>query len=82
MREINPGKNGGAVSNVFGFIGLNSGSTSTVTVTGPGSSWTNSGNLFVGNSGTGTLTRRPLCMALSATANSRQDSFEVFNVRL
>jgi hypothetical protein len=24
----------------------------------------------------------PLCMALSATADSRQDSFEVFNVRL
>jgi hypothetical protein len=26
--------------------------------------------------------REPLCIALSATADSRQDSFEVFNVRL
>ena len=32
------------------------GRTGTVTVDGAGSSWTNSGSLFVGYSGTGTLT--------------------------
>jgi autotransporter family porin len=48
--------NGGAVSNTFGFIGRNSGSSiSSVTVDGVGSSWTNSGNLSVGHSGDGTL---------------------------
>jgi T5SS/PEP-CTERM-associated repeat protein len=51
-------QNGGALSNQYGFIGYDpsSGSTGTVTVSGAGSSWTNSGALFVGYGGTGTLT--------------------------
>jgi T5SS/PEP-CTERM-associated repeat protein len=50
-------QNGGAVSNAaFGFLGYNSGSTGTVTVDGAGSSWTNSSDLLVGDSGAGTLT--------------------------
>jgi T5SS/PEP-CTERM-associated repeat protein/autotransporter-associated beta strand protein len=39
--------NGGAVSNVAGYVG-NRGGTGTVTVNGAGSSWTNSNNLVVG----------------------------------
>lgn len=46
---------GSDVSNGSSHIGNNVGSTGTVTVTGVGSTWTNSNNLFVGNSGTGTL---------------------------
>ena len=38
-----------------GYIGYNSGSTGTVTVDGAGSKWTNSGGLYVGYSGSGTL---------------------------
>ena len=38
-----------------GYIGLNSGSTGTATVTGAGSTWANSSNLSVGYSGQGTL---------------------------
>ncbi|APG12420.1 hypothetical protein BKD09_29205 [Bradyrhizobium japonicum] len=52
-------QNGGTVSNTnIGLIGSNVGSTGTVTVDGAGSAWTNSTNLAVGNSGTGTLTIR------------------------
>ena len=48
---------GGAVSSGTGSIGNNTNSIGTVTVTGAGSSWTTGiYNLFVGNSGTGTLT--------------------------
>ena len=39
----------------MGYIAYKSGSTGTATVSGTGSKWTNSGNLFVGYSGTGTL---------------------------
>ncbi|MDH6233181.1 fibronectin-binding autotransporter adhesin [Mesorhizobium soli] len=49
-------QNGGAVSSVDGIIGIGLDSTSTVTVDGAGSSWTNSGNLFLGMMGDGTLT--------------------------
>jgi T5SS/PEP-CTERM-associated repeat protein/autotransporter-associated beta strand protein len=50
-------QNGGAVTSVLGAnIGRNSGSTGTVTVTGTGSSWTNTDAIVVGNSGAGTLT--------------------------
>ena len=41
-------RNGGAVSNGFGFIGVDSGSTGAATVDGAGSTWTNSGDLYVG----------------------------------
>jgi T5SS/PEP-CTERM-associated repeat protein/autotransporter-associated beta strand protein len=47
--------NGGAVSDLEGWIGANSGSSGTVTVDGVGSSWTNSVGLVVGESGSGTL---------------------------
>ena len=46
---------GGVVSNTTGYIGDDSGSTGVATVTGPGSQWNNSSNLYVGSSGTGTL---------------------------
>ncbi|TFV73198.1 autotransporter domain-containing protein [Bradyrhizobium frederickii] len=50
-------RNGGAVSNgADGHIGANSGATGTVTVTGAGSSWTNSGTVSIGEAGNGTLT--------------------------
>jgi T5SS/PEP-CTERM-associated repeat protein/autotransporter-associated beta strand protein len=49
-------QNGGTVSNTIGYIGY-SGGTGTVTVDGAGSSWINSGTLYVGyiSSGNGTL---------------------------
>ncbi|WP_429911321.1 autotransporter domain-containing protein [Glycocaulis sp.] len=47
--------NGGSVANRIGRIGDSSGATGTVTVAGAGSSWTNTGALTVGASGTGTL---------------------------
>lgn len=47
---------GGVVSNTQGFIGQNSGSEGTVTVSGSGSQWNNAGALFVGQSGKGGLT--------------------------
>ncbi|MPS49370.1 autotransporter domain-containing protein [Methylobacillus sp.] len=47
---------GGAVSSSDGYIGNSySGSTGNVTVTGPGSTWTNTYSLYVGYYGTGTL---------------------------
>jgi T5SS/PEP-CTERM-associated repeat protein len=52
-------QNGGTVSNgADAFIGVNSGATGTVTVDGAGSSWTDTGNLYVGQTGTGVLTIR------------------------
>ena len=51
--------NGATVSNAFGYLGFwpesPGRSNGTVTVTGPDSTWTNSFDLFVGNSGTGML---------------------------
>lgn len=47
--------NGGKVSNSNGYIGQNAGGTGKVTVDGIGSTWTNAGNLTVGDFGTGTL---------------------------
>ena len=43
------------VSSSGGFFGFRSGSTGTATVTGAGSKWTNSGSLYVGYSGLGSL---------------------------
>ena len=53
-------RNGGAVSNGYGFLGNDSGSTGVVTVDGTGSTWTNRGDLNVGafGTGSGTLTIR------------------------
>ena len=50
---------GGSVSNTNGFIGPFLGSTGLATVTGANSQWMNSGNLTIGNSGTGTLNIEP-----------------------
>ena len=47
-------QNGGAVSNLNGFLGYGVGATGTATVTGVGSTWTNN-LLQVGRLGTGTL---------------------------
>ncbi|MEE9129382.1 MAG: hypothetical protein V3T84_05140 [Phycisphaerales bacterium] len=47
---------GGSVSTAANtFLADDPGSTGTVIVDGPGSTWSNSGNLFVGNFGSGTL---------------------------
>jgi T5SS/PEP-CTERM-associated repeat protein len=46
---------GGQVSNTFCHLGYNSGSTGTASVTGIGSKWTNSRQLYVGDAGRGTL---------------------------
>ena len=49
-------ESGGVVSNTHdSFIGRNWGSTGIATVTGANSKWTNTENLFVGQSGNGTL---------------------------
>ncbi|MEM0965653.1 MAG: autotransporter-associated beta strand repeat-containing protein [Verrucomicrobiota bacterium] len=53
-------ENGGVVSGVDGFVAgrfdaPNPNAVGTVTVTGDGSQWNNSGDLSIGNSGTGTL---------------------------
>jgi T5SS/PEP-CTERM-associated repeat protein/autotransporter-associated beta strand protein len=51
--------NGGTVINNTAStanVGNAAGSTGTVTVTGPGSTWSNSAGVNIGNSGTGTLT--------------------------
>ncbi len=49
-------ENGGEVSDLNGFIGVNNSSSSgTVTVTGSGSKWLNTGNLIAGYFGNGTL---------------------------
>jgi fibronectin-binding autotransporter adhesin len=46
---------GAAVKSTSGYIGYDSGSTGTATVTGSGSKWINSSNFYVGYSGKGTL---------------------------
>ena len=71
--------NGGTVINNTPFranIGSALGSLGTVTVTGVGSSWTNSPGVNIGNSGTGTLTianggvvNGPVLIAANASAN-------------
>jgi T5SS/PEP-CTERM-associated repeat protein len=49
-------ENGAAVSNDgVSYLGLYAGSTGTATVTGPGSVWENTGKLYVGYLGVGTL---------------------------
>jgi T5SS/PEP-CTERM-associated repeat protein len=46
---------GGTLGSTTGAVGKSAGSNGTATVTGTGSSWTNSSSLTVGGSGTGTL---------------------------
>lgn len=46
---------GGSVSANLSRIGAQGGSTGTVLVTGAGSTWTNTGSLYVGDEGSGTL---------------------------
>ncbi len=48
-------RNGLAVASSSGYIGYNSGSAGTATVSGAGSTWTNIGNLYTGCAGNGTL---------------------------
>lgn len=47
---------GGTLGSVDGYFGYTWGSHGTVTVTGPGSNWSNSQTLYIGYLGTGTLT--------------------------
>jgi outer membrane autotransporter protein len=47
---------GGTLGSGDGYVGYTLGSHGTVTVTGPGSNWSNSEALYVGHFGTGTLT--------------------------
>ena len=49
------GNGSGALADVNGIIGEFSGSHGTATVSGAGSTWSNSGNLNIGEAGTGTL---------------------------
>ena len=49
-------QNGGTLTDAGGFLGNFPGWQGTVTVSGAGSTWTNSGTLVVGGLGTGTLT--------------------------
>lgn len=49
-------RNGGDVSNDIGVLGNDPGASGTVTVTGAGSTWSNSDDLYIGHQGTGTLT--------------------------
>jgi len=46
----------GVISNTWGYLGYNGGSSGTATVSGAGSQWNISNSLFVGEFGTGTLT--------------------------
>lgn len=46
---------GVAITSSEGFLGYRSGSSGTATVTGAGSTWINSSDLYVGRNGTGTL---------------------------
>ncbi len=46
---------GGTVANTDGSLGFSSGSMGTVTVSGSGATWTNSGDLYIGRNGTGVL---------------------------
>ncbi len=50
--------NGGSFTNTGGYnyIGYKAGASGAVAVDGEGSSWTNTGNLYVGDEGTGSLT--------------------------
>jgi fibronectin-binding autotransporter adhesin len=64
----------GAVSDSSGYIGDNAGYSGTVTVSGSGSSWTNSSELYVGESGSGTLQ-----IANGATASTSGYSYVGYN---
>jgi len=48
-------RNGVHVSSTRGHIGYHSGAVGTVTVEGPGSTWADDGDLYVGDAGSGTL---------------------------
>ena len=47
---------GGTVSNFYGYLGYSSGSAGEATITGAATQWTNSGVLYIGYEGSGTLT--------------------------
>ena len=59
-------QNGGTLTDFGGFVGDLSGSQGTVTVSGAGSTWTNTDTIQVGALGTGTLT-----IENGGTVNSR-----------
>ncbi|MEN6450963.1 MAG: hypothetical protein ABFC96_10765, partial [Thermoguttaceae bacterium] len=59
-------QDGLAVTSTDGFVGYSHGSSGIVTVSGPGSNWTNSNGLTVGFHGAGTL-----CIAGGATVSNK-----------
>jgi T5SS/PEP-CTERM-associated repeat protein/autotransporter-associated beta strand protein len=61
---------GSDVSNADGYVANNAGSNGTVTVSGAGSTWSNTGELRMGNFGTGTL-NISAGGAVSVTGNAR-----------
>ena len=61
--------NGGQVANAYGSIGYFTGSTGTVTVDGAGSSWSNSGSLYVGGSASGAGGTGNLIVSNDGTVN-------------
>jgi T5SS/PEP-CTERM-associated repeat protein len=63
-------QNGGTLTTDKAFIGNNAGSNGTATVTGAGSSWSNSGTIFVGNAGAGIFN-----VFSGATFTSSDDTF-------
>ncbi|MFA4994453.1 MAG: autotransporter domain-containing protein [Bdellovibrionales bacterium] len=48
-------QSGGSLSDTTGYVGYSAGSSGTATVTGTGSSWANTSNLYVGRYGSATL---------------------------
>ena len=52
-----PSPTAAAVSNATGYVGCSDDSTGIVAISGAGSTWTNSGDLYVGYSGAGTVTQ-------------------------
>ena len=91
--------NGGTVNNTSGYIGRDAGyaSNNVVTVTGAGSVWSNSADLFVGNNGTretlnilnggavsvgGTLTISALTVASNNTVNVAGGQLTASNINI
>jgi fibronectin-binding autotransporter adhesin len=58
---------GGSLRSTRSYIGYAAGSSGAATVTGPGSAWTTTGNIFVGTSGSGSLAASDLASITTVT---------------